>query len=197
MSLFTLRKRPVKKTDILELRLNKTEEQTSFYQKQISNQLEELIESVKDKKQLQQLNCLEKTKYPDILENYNKSTPRSIYTLNNTAYKSDIFNIKDNVKLGINNGVLTTFPTNVETLDVKKNLDFGNDIIASKSLPIKPIPATKTVPVTIEEIHSIKTPDDDKIVTNIYNSNTCMIKIYRLLYINISLVFILFIILAL
>lgn len=196
MSLFTLRKRSVKNTNNLESRLNKTELQNSFYQKQISKQLEELIDNIKHQKQ--NSTSLENSEYFNVIHNNNnKALLRSNYTLNEVTYNCDIN--KDTIRLG-NNGVLTTIPTNDKMFPIVNNIYMDDDIpiqsnnkIEHKEI-IKPntivegtilatsIPVTTTDTITTEQMQTIS------------DNNTSINKYTRILYIKNTKIFLLFII---
>uniref|UniRef100_A0A6C0BCZ5 Uncharacterized protein n=1 Tax=viral metagenome TaxID=1070528 RepID=A0A6C0BCZ5_9ZZZZ len=209
MSLFTLRKRSVKNTNNLESRLNKTELQNSFYQKQISKQLEELIDNIKHQKQ--NSTSLENSEYRNVIHNGNKALLKSNYSLNDVTYNYDIN--KDTIRLG-NNGILTTIPTNIKMLSIVNNICMDADIpiqsdnkiehieiikpntidegirltntvlentVLEKSLPITSIPVTTTDTI-IEQIQTIS------------DNNTSINKYTRIVYIKTTKIFLLFII---
>ena len=209
MSLFTLRKRSVKNTNNLESRLNKTELQNSFYQKQISKQLEELIDNIKHQKQ--NSTSLENSEYCNVIHNGNKSLLKSNYSLNDVTYNYDIN--KDTIRLG-NNGILTTIPTNDNMLSIVNNICMDADIpiqsdnkiehieiikpntidegirltntvlentVLEKSLPITSIPVNTTDTIT-EQIQTIS------------DNNTSINKYTRIVYIKNTKIFLLFII---
>lgn len=204
MSLFTLRKRSVKNTNNLESRLNKTELQNSFYQKQISKQLEELIDNIKHQKQ--NSTSLENSEYCNVIHNGNKALLKSNYSLNDVAYNYDIN--KDTIRLG-NNGILTTIPTNDNMFHIVNNICMDADIpiqsdnkiehieiikpntiyegirltntVLEKSLPITSIPVTTTDTIT-EQMQTIS------------DNNTSINKYTRIVYIKTTKIFLLFII---
>lgn len=204
MSLFTLRKRSVKNTNNLESRLNKTELQNSFYQKQISKQLEELIDNIKHQKQ--NSTSLENSEYCNVIHNGNKALLKSNYSLNDVTYNYDIN--KDTIRLG-NNGILTTIPTNDNIFHIVNNICMDDDIpiqsdnkighieiikpntidentilentVLEKSLPITSIPVNTTDTIT-EQMQTIS------------DNNTSINKYTRIVYIKTTKIFLLFII---
>ena len=168
MSLFTLRKRSVKNTNNLESRLNKTELQNSFYQKQISKQLEELIDNIKHQKQ--NSTSLENSEYCNVIHNGNKSLLKSNYSLNDVTYNYDIN--KDTIRLG-NNGILTTIPTNDNMLSIVNNICMDADIPIQSDNKIEHIEIIK--PNTIDEgIRLTNTILTNTVLTNTVLENTVL-----------------------
>ena len=210
MSLFTLRKRSVKNTNNLESRLNKTELQNSFYQKQISKQLEELIDNIKHQKQ--NSTSLENSEYCNVIHNGNKSLLKSNYSLNDVTYNYDIN--KDTIRLG-NNGILTTIPTNDNMLSIVNNICMDADIpiqsdnkiehieiikpntidegtVLEKSLPITSLPIT-SLPITSIPVTTTDTITTEQMQT-ISDNNTSINKYTRIVYTKTTKIFLLFII---